>query len=691
MFREPLRMRPQKIWWNRMRRTTLLELTVALLVTTSFACSDEQDGADSCPEGQTREDGECAPERQRRDTGQTGDSSDDAGNLADANGDDAGGNDATEDLATGGCRESAVRCSSAGVPQSCISGVFVDGESCLEGFICLSGRCIEGTLCEAGEVNGCASDTEQLVCNDDENGFFSRVCDPGPYCFRGECGSQLCEPRSGRCGDDDLSLFECSEDGEEWVEQEPCDDEDGEVCSQGECVRGCAAAIKDTTYIGCEYWSVDLPQYEDPFGDPRVIPHAVVFANTGDHTAEITVEAISGVTIPTSFIEVLPGEVGSISFPRLDVEDTRRTNFSFRISTTEPVVAYQFNPLNDVGVASNDASLLLPTNAIGCEYYVVSRVSGIAFGGLSAQTGWFTVVGVSSETTTITITFTSDLIDGPDAELNGITAGSSRTFDLEQYDVLNFEAQSAMFAAGDLTGTHIRSSRPIVVFSGHEESAIGEDDDGESPCCADHLEEQLFPVSTWGTRYLAVHSPPRGTEDDVWRVISSEDGALITTTPAVSGLNGITLDAGDWVEVSTPQSFEIVSTRPILAVQFLVSQEARGVSPTIGDPAMILSVPVEQFRDSYALLTPTGYAEDYVTVVRPVGVEVILDGGSIAEGLFTAFGALEYEYAWIELASGPHALSSDQPFAVSMYGYDRAVSYGYPGGLDLDRTSLNCE
>ena len=252
---------------------------------------------------------------------------------------------------------------------------------------------------------------------------------------------------------------------------------------------------------------------------------------------------------------------------------------------------------------------------------------------------------------------------------------------------MNFEAETTIGSIGDLTGTHIRSTRPLIVFAGHEEAVIGEGDD---VCCADHLEQQLFPVTAWRNRYLAVHSPPRGDEPDNWRVIASEDGTRITTTPSVPGLDGVTLNAGEWVEAWSVASFELNATGPVMMGQFIVSQQDERITNTVGDPAFVLAVPTEQFRTDYTVLTPDRYARDYIVVIRPAGAPIELDGVALQASEFTAFGALEYEYAYIEVEPGQHELIApgDHPFGVTMWGYDAAVSYGYPGGLNLTEGDL---
>ena len=56
-----------------------------------------------------------------------------------------------------------------------------------------------------------------------------------------------------------------------------------------------------------------------------------------------------------------------------------------------------------------------------------------------------------------------------------------------------------------------------------------------------------------------------------------------------------------------------------------------GSCQPIGDPAFILSVPVEQFRKDYVFLAPNAYKEDYVNIVAPGSAQVTMDGNPIGE------------------------------------------------------------
>lgn len=471
----------------------------------------------------------------------------------------------------------------------------------------------------------------------------------------------------------------CNEDGTGFDLLEPCPS--GAGCRGGECVSECLLAGKDPSYIGCTYWSVDLDNYPDPFGDPSAVPHAVVVSNPSAGEALVTVETMADIDLPGGNEFAVPaGEVRVYTFPRLDVDGSSISNHSFRLRASWPVVMYQFNPLNNEGVASNDASLLLPAETLGREYLVLSwptaPIPEVFM--LPPQHGYLTVVATSQGTTTVSVELSARTGAGP--EIPSLEPGMAHEFELEQFDVLSLEADgSNIFDIQDLTGSIVTASQPVAVFGGHEEAVVGEG------CCAEHLEQQMFPVETLGSRYLAARAETRDGPGDIWRIVAARDNTTVATVPPQNGGAGMfTLNRGEWREIDTADSFEVIADGAVQVGQYLRSQEDTG--DHIGDPALILAVPVGQFRSDYAVLTPADYAENWLSVMRPAGVEVVLDGAAIPDGVFQAFGTDDYELAWVEVEEGPHTVQSEAPFGLSAYGYSGAVSYGYPAGLDL-RTS----
>jgi hypothetical protein len=215
----------------------------------------------------------------------------------------------------------------------------------------------------------------------------------------------------------------------------------------------------------------------------------------------------------------------------------------------------------------------------------------------------------------------------------------------------------------------------------------------------------MLPDFTWGRRFNATRSAPRGDEADSWRILASDDGTRVNLIglPDTWPLPGLIpslgnrefeLDAGDWVEIQSPVDFEISATDPIMVGQFLQAEFAPYPRSTdaeqpphsdadTGDPAFILAVPSEQYRQDYTFLAPDAFEFDYLTITAPTGTAVFLDGDQVDSEEFQVFGSEVFSAARIQIEDGVHTLNADAPVGLVVHGYDSFVSYGYPAGLDL--------
>ncbi|MBI3178578.1 MAG: IgGFc-binding protein, partial [Deltaproteobacteria bacterium] len=218
---------------------------------------------------------------------------------------------------------------------------------------------------------------------------------------------------------------------------------------------------------------------------------------------------------------------------------------------------------------------------------------------------------------------------------------------------------------------------------------------GFNTCCADHLEDQLFPVKIWGSHVIATKLWDRGKAKDQWRIMAGADNTRIVIVPPQAGVSVPVLNKGEYYEFESSSSFEIHAQdeKPIMVGQFMEAQDAPdpnvgGVSSAgdagIGDPACILPVPVEQFRNDFVVLCPAEYADNFMNVVFPTGAALEVDGADIPAGDFELVGSGEYSVYRQRLEPGAHTIRSTEPAGVIVYGWDQYVSYGYTGGMDLE-------
>jgi len=116
-------------------------------------------------------------------------------------------------------------------------------------------------LCTPNEPKGCTEDGLSLVvCADDGSGWTTRTClsDKGTHsrCVQKTC--LTCQPLAVRCAHDDMVEI-CNESGTEWLPHQACAGKvTGQRCKDGACVALCGDNAKYKSYLGCEYWAVDL-------------------------------------------------------------------------------------------------------------------------------------------------------------------------------------------------------------------------------------------------------------------------------------------------------------------------------------------------------------------------------------------------------------------------------------------------
>lgn len=556
----------------------------------------------------------------------------------------------------------------------------------------------------------CENNPGRIVCD----GNTAVTCnEQGLEVGRQECaqrcqtdrGCVVCLANERQCQGNDVMV--CAADLMHFELSQTCNPSEGEVCDPAtkECKNLCELAEEEKATVGCEYIAVDMANYwEGCF--------VVIVSNVqSEGTARVTVEdeqgslldfpgygterevaprelAVFAVTGSSGQCSLTPARPNGVS-----ISSGIQPGSSFVVRSTLPVVAYQINPYEAANVHTTDASLLLPRPTLGTQYVAVT------YNGLSGfhSPASISIVAVE-DGTQVTVSPTAAL------EAGGVVPGTSAPFDV----TLNALQHLQVLAQGDLdlTGTLITSSSPVVVFSGGTCSYIPP---GMEAC--DHLEEQLPPVHSWGFTYVAAFPPRRANENTYWRIFAAVDNTQLIFDP-ISQYNQV-LNAGDILELDEPSSFLVnavtanpdqTEEAPILVANYIKGcaqagvesgTDCSGLGNLAGDPALVLSVPVEQYLSSYVFMSDPTYSYNYVVVVRTSPTQVIhldcLD--PIPDDKFTII-AQDYARAEVILSSesgppdgsctsGSHWIWSDEPFGIWVYGYYMATSYGYPGGMNL--------
>ncbi|MBW2529985.1 MAG: IgGFc-binding protein [Deltaproteobacteria bacterium] len=467
-------------------------------------------------------------------------------------------------------------------------------------------------------------------------------------------------------------VWECDANGDPGELVETC--EDPLICLEGMCVEDspCGYAMAYRSNVGCEYWAVDMDNTT-----PEQ-PYAVVVSNLeAGEDVHVVVEqrTDSGYTVldeadvpdKSTHVFMLGNNTvsGSYHLPRQ----------AYRVTSDLPVVAYQFNPYaglqpDNSDICTNDGTLLIPSSGMDRYYYALGYPS-------NAGTSSMNIVATEDDTT-VNVTPSSAIMAG-----NGVpalAAGVPHTFFMQAADVVQLNTSA------DISGTYVEADKYVGVFAGSTCAFVPSD---VSYC--DHVEHQMFPVTTWGTQFVAARSPIRSInqqpENDYWRIMASEDGTTIATNPTVPGIPG-TMNAGQVVEVGVNYDFHITASAPILVGQFLTGHEGTDVpfESAGGDPAFALTAPTAQFMTSYVFLAPEKYLSDWLVITHPNGLDVLLDTILTSENpdcITWPFDA-EWEITRCLIEDFTHTVDAAEPVGITVWGYGGRVSYGYTGGLDLE-------
>ena len=583
-----------------------------------------------------------------------------------------------------------------------------------------------------------------------------QVCNGGQWTTQEDCqvtcvdgiGCAQCQPGMTVCKDGNVHT--CDAGGNVGGQTEACTGSN--ICVDGACVNACDNAAMNKSYVGCEYWTADLDNAVEVVGvqgtincagtpgvknvtmqacgnannnqvaglcdppnnscptnftcksmnvcilDAQASPYAVVVSNPQSRAVNVTLTAANGAmlmrSVPAGQVVSLLPQAMPNPIPDQSVDGTGKEKKAYKLVSDLPIVAYQFNPLDNVNVFSNDASLLIPRTAYDAEYYVLSWPTTdrrMPAPGNHSYHGYLAVVAWE-DNTVIEVTPTATV--RASATQASIAANTPTMFTLMKHDILTLQAAPG----GDLTGSKVRSvngTTTFGVFGGHEAMGFGEMNPPNmtnvlGPCCADHIEDMIFPTSTWGKEFAVVRSQPRGTnEPDVLRIMAQKPNTMVTFDPAPTGSCPM-LQPGQHCQVKIAADTSISANEPILVGHYLESAIWQdpffGGSVGEGDPSMAIGVPVEQFRNDYTILVPSQYSKNFMSISAPPNGAVLVDGNPIQ---LTPFAGGKYRGARHVVNPGQHKISCPNGCGVLVYGYSNAVSYMFAGGLDLKKIVIN--
>ena len=422
---------------------------------------------------------------------------------------------------------------------------------------------------------------------------------------------------------------------------------------------------------GTEFWTTYMHHVNGISGNS---PSGMNLYIASDANTTGTVEIADGSFAPIPFT-IAANDVQVISIPTSAFINTEGLfSKGIHIKSERPIAVYAHIYAQSV----SGATLLLPVNAMGKEYYSLNYTQ---ISNNSAARSSFSVIA-TEDSTKVEIT--------PSAALtSGATANTKFTVTLlkkgDLYQGLSFT---------DLTGTKIRSvsaadgkCKKIAVFSGSGKIGIGCSSPGN--LSSDNFFQQVYPTASWGKFYIT--TPLKNRPYDVYRIVLSDPSTVVTLNGTAVASNAFT--GGLYYEFPGTVPNVISANKPIQVVQYSATQNqtldasCRLASGDIGDPEMIYVPAIEQSIDHVTLYSTGQFRilAHYINVIIPTTAvsSFVLDGVPNTSSFLPIPGNTTYSYAQFSVGEGRHTISASEGFNAIAYGFGNAESYGYAAGTNL--------
>ena len=367
----------------------------------------------------------------------------------------------------------------------------------------------------------------------------------------------------------------------------------------------------------------------------------------------------------------------------------RPANQYFRVITDEDVTVYALNQAN----LTSEAFLVLPSNVLGNEYYVLTYNSDGKLSLLNQVTGASTpsqFVLLALEDNTLVEIKPSDATYRYGTNTHSVWLNAGESY-LVQARITSSNLNR------DLTGSYVKSTKPVAVFAGHQRATVPIDLSDNNPS-RDFLCEQMIPTRAWGKNAIVVpFETPREiiqSGRDLIRIMASNDNTTIRMNNSE-----VTIHAGSFIELPLENPAFIEADKPILVAQYKKTANLESSRNNISDPLMLIVPPVEQYITSYRVINAQApgydetkgvyykaYDEQYITVIADniaYSSGIFINNIPINQSLFKQVPNKQYYWANVRVSDGVNSLSSVGKFAVYVYGYGNANSYGYLGGMGM--------
>ncbi|MDP4200445.1 MAG: choice-of-anchor D domain-containing protein [Bacteroidota bacterium] len=371
---------------------------------------------------------------------------------------------------------------------------------------------------------------------------------------------------------------------------------------------------------------------------------------------------------------------------------------AIHVYSAKPIVIYGYQ-YTGANTSSTDSYLGLPTPALGTEYYPSCYYDDhYTLGPSNPLAGQFLIISPYDNNVVTIGPVKTDTREDAAATKTLHFKGDVWNVTLQRGQTYLVQSTGLGYGDEDITGTHIVSTKPIALISGHQLCSIPIGELADQNGSKDEIFEMIPPVSVWGSEYYDMPTATRNVCGDLVRVIAGEDGEVVTATSINGAPQGILSKAGDYYDfdqIVDPTVFKEQNGKKFLAVQMAYSQGYLG-DPGSSDPFSIVLTPKAQFQKKMIFRTPdrsgaTGFLHFGTFICREDSIlKIMLNGKPIST--YTYAGQLPIPGTNPPMAarriqfantSTTYVATCGAPFGCYLYGWDVFESYGHPAGMAL--------
>lgn len=413
-----------------------------------------------------------------------------------------------------------------------------------------------------------------------------------------------------------------------------------------------------------------------------------------DNPRTVEIPVTGGITTP---IELLSEDVYHTN-PGGDKDHT------VRVTSNVDISLYIANEANN----SFDASIVLPTHALGTDYRIQTYPSGDithVYNGDYSSFACFMIIATKDNT--VVKIENANGITPIDTE---ITLNEGQSYFVRKSNYTNNDLSGVRVYVVPRLGYPEDSCKTIAVFNGSTATGVPTTMTNNY----DHLVEQAYPISNWGTKFAITStdgyvSSTSNLDVDYIRITASENNTVVK-------LNGDIVDSdlnlgetyADTLHRNTGSCY-IETDKPVACYLYQRSASQPGLpGDNMGDPSMVWIAPIERGIEKITFSTfdftvpnnnPT--KKHYVNIVIPADSldirtsgrderKTVWLGNEDITSEFQTDGTLnyvkgsnnKYAYARIQIPHGVHTIESNcgAKMVLHVYGLGYVRGYAYNAG-----------